>query len=486
MDGGEINQVHQAWFEARGISLETLIATGIYTGKRQSSGDKWEVVPDGKGKVLVYPYYRFDKVVNEKYREPGKVFYQKPGGQKVFWNADLLDDFTLQNGENFLVITEGENDALAAIEAGHPFVVSVPDGAPPPRNGPLDDIDPEHDDKYQYIFNDWAALKQIKHIVIAVDNDDPGKRLAEELVRRLGRVRCSFAAYPEGCKDLNEVLIKHGKEEVLAAIKGAKPYPVDGLFRYSELPPPPEFNFMSTGFGRLDGYLQPYIPALMVVTGHANHGKSTWINQVLVQMNLLHGIKVAMLSLETEIDPFISKQLAAVYYQWGGKGDWKEYIDQNFFFICPEPGRETDIFDIPWLLEKATASVIRFGTKVLLIDPWNEIEHSYDRRKHNFSDYIGRAIRDLKRFAKEFKVLVIIVAHPAKEGARKDPMDLTLYDVADSANFNNKADFGVVIGHIEGSNESNIKIVKIRHKGQAGQKGIVPYTFDPHTGTFDQ
>src|SRR5215207_7099485 len=52
--------------------------------------------------------------------------------------------------------------ALAAIQSGFPFTVSVPDGAPPARDeqGNLvavpedaNDVAPEHDEKYRYIFN---------------------------------------------------------------------------------------------------------------------------------------------------------------------------------------------------------------------------------------------------------------------------------------------------------------------------------------------
>ncbi len=49
----------------------------------------------------------------------------------------MLDDPALHEGRAALVITEGECDALTAIDCGYPFAVSVPDGAPPVPAGKL-------------------------------------------------------------------------------------------------------------------------------------------------------------------------------------------------------------------------------------------------------------------------------------------------------------------------------------------------------------
>ena len=44
----------------------------------------------------------------------------------------------------------------------------------------------ERTGKFEFMWNNRDRLYRIKSFVIAVDNDPPGKRLAEELVRRLG------------------------------------------------------------------------------------------------------------------------------------------------------------------------------------------------------------------------------------------------------------------------------------------------------------
>src|SRR5215471_10073706 len=127
-----------AFFENRNISAETASRFEIYTARRARDGVT--VTPSISGNVIAFPYIEHGVTVNEKYRELPKTFWQRKGGRKTFWNSDVLDDPHLQQ----LVITEGEPDALTAIECGFPHSVSVPDGAPPVSQEP-DDSKPGDD-----------------------------------------------------------------------------------------------------------------------------------------------------------------------------------------------------------------------------------------------------------------------------------------------------------------------------------------------------
>lgn len=487
----EISQKHLKWFEDRGISQANAESMGIYSGQRRQTGeDSFEVVPHPNGELLVFPFHRGGRVVNEKYRGPQKRFFQKPGGVKCFYNADILSDPALHEGRYPLTIVEGEMDLLAVKQAGNPFVVSVPDGAPPPlKDGAVSheaEIDPERDNKYQFIYNDWENLKKIKRIVIATDADEPGKRLAEELVRRLGRSRCSFVTFPEGCKDFNDLIKTTDLAAVPEVIARAKPYPVSGVYRLEDLPDEPPITPVTTGFGRLDEYIKPFYPSFMAITGFAASGKSTWTNQMVANLAFLHGWPVAIASFEMRINPFVTDTLAATYRELKGRGDPYEWINENFVFIAPEPGDDNDQFDIEWLIEKAITAVVRYGIRVLVIDPWNEIEHAV-RRGESLTDYTGRAIRALKRFGREFEVLVIVVAHPTKSAANKAPEDVSLYDISDSAHFANKADHGVVIARVIGTEcDSRVMVKKVRYQPMTGKNGDVILTYSREKKVFSE
>lgn len=494
-----INPQVLRWFEKRGINEETVVRTAIYSGLRQADG---AVVEHAQGNVIAFPFIDGGQVVAEKYRAAGKKFFQKVGGQRTFWNADILDDPSLQDGHTPLIITEGELDALSVIEAGNPFVVSVPDGAPPARDfsGKLinvpetdADIDPLHDDKFSYVARNWERLKKIKKIIIATDNDEPGRRLAAELVRRLGRVRCYWVEYPEGCKDINDVLMNHGCAEIVKVLANAQPYPVSGLYRLSGFPEEPAFNPVSTGWGRLDEYAKLFYPSFMVITGFAGSGKTTFANQLAAHAAIRHGWSVAIASYEMRIRPFVIDTLRAAYLSkpkhFWTSGDLlsaDDWIENQFVFIAPdmEDGSD-DNADIDWLLERAAAAVIRHGIRLLVIDPWNEIEHCR-RPGENLTEYTGRAIRALKKFGRRFDVAVIVVAHPTKSACDKTPDQVSLYDVSDSAHFANKADIGMVVARHPDSEITSIFVRKVRYQPETGKLGSIEVAFDPNSRLFSQ
>lgn len=478
------------FFNTRAISIGTMEAAGIYCGTRRDSGDgSWEVIPDPSGDVICFPYQERGLIVNTKYRGRGKKFFQVPGGKKVFYGVDVLSDPQLIDGRAALVIVEGEMDYLSVQESGYPFVVSVPDGAPPVTK--LMDVsqhDPEHDVKYSYIGDSWGDLKKIKRIVIATDADPPGQRLAQELVRRLGRARCAFVAYPDGCKDMNDVLMRHGPAEVHRLIKDSIEYHIAGLYTIDTLPPRPAITPVSTGFRMMDDLLKPYFPALMVVTGFAGNGKTTWTNQMVTQLAIFHGWKIGIASFEMVLDPYVTRVLMNTYilHKGGGIKAAREFIESNFVAIVPEETEDETQFDLDWLLDKAIAAVVRHGINVLVIDPWNEVEH-YCRRGESLTEYTGRTLRVLKRFAKDFDVLVIVVAHPSKSGADKAPEQVSLYDVSDSAHFANKADLGVVVARAGAADfVTRVLVKKVRYQPDTGKPGEIQLVYDPESKTFSR
>ena len=468
------------WLLGRGIDPETATASGVYT-----------TMQDGTGEVIVFPFLERGQAVNEKFRARGKRFWQREGGKKTFWNHDAILDPALRDekGTAALVITEGELDALSAIEAGLPLTVSVPDGAP--QAARTDDIDPQNDAKFEYVWNCWDALKEVRRIVIATDDDGPGQALAQELVRRLGVDRCFFVAYPTDCKDLNDVLTKHGKDEVVRVITGARPYPVAGLYKLSEFPPVANLKTYSTGWPSLDEHFRPYLGEFVVLTGIPAHGKSTWASALAVNLCKEHGWPICFASFEMPPVPFhrdgLRQYLAGKPVDQQSEeelADGDAWVEANIVFIAQNPAGEEQDFDVQQILDLAKTAVVRHGIKVLIIDPFNELEHR--RRQGELeTEYIGRAIREFRRFARRYEVLVIVVCHPTKMGGEgRGANKPSLYDVSGSAHWFNKSDAGIVLWRPDihvGDVEVDVKKVRFR---QAGRPGIVRFVFDEFSGQF--
>lgn len=477
-------------FERRSIDPETAVKYAIYTASRAEDG---QVIADPNGNIVVFPFKEHGRIVNEKYRVLGeKKFWQRAGGRRTFWNADALDDPSLESGQQSLIITEGELDALTAIDCGFPLTVSVPDGAPAVAEGENpEDLQPieacsENTGKFEFLWNNRDRLKRIKRFILAVDCDAPGKRLAAELVRRLSASRCMFVTYPVDCKDLNDVRMKHGAETVSAVLNAAKPYPVRGLYRLSDYPDLPPLQTYSTGWWTMDAHMKLFAGEFMVVTGIPSHGKSTWVLNLLCNAASLHGWRAAVFSPEMRTVPHLRSKLRRIK---GGTSAFKPeidaFIDDRFVFIDSDPtGRDDEDFDLEWIIDKATDAVLRDGIRCLVIDPWNEVEHARGPNE-SMTDYIGRSIRALKRFARLYDVAVIVVAHPTKEvgkdGKSRPP---TLYDIEGSAHWFNKCDHGVVIDRPnQYVNESVVRIAKCRFE-ESGEKGEVRMSFDRETQRF--
>ncbi len=491
------------FLERRGISGEVAARFEIYTASKTSAGD---VEPDPNGKIIVFPFIERGQIVNEKFRQIPKTFWQRTGGRRTFWNSDALDDPALAEGRMPLIITEGIEDALAAIESGFPLTVSVPDGAPAPaKDGKVDDdatLDPkaERTGKFEFLWNNRDRLKAVKRFIIAVDNDAAGKLLAEELVRRLSAARCSFVEFPNQCKDLNDVLVHHGSGGVAAVLNSARPYPVRGLYRLSEYPEAPNLVTFAPGFDNhfdrdVDGanaYLRLFHGEFMVVTGIPGHGKSSWVMAMIVNLAQCHGWRTAVFSPEMPTMPHLRDKLRRLILDRRAFGldlaelaRIDEWINDTVLFIDHDPAGDFETeFNLDWILDRATDAVIRDGIRVLVIDPWNEIEHA-KKRDETMTEYIGRSIRAMRRWAQQHGVIVIVVAHPTKEVGRDGKSRVpSLYDIDGAAHWFNKPDHGIVVSTVdEVLNVTAIYIRKVRFD-ETGRKGKHRFKYNPDSGRY--
>lgn len=414
--------------EERALDGETAVRYGVSVSRKDGT------------EIVKFPYVRNGEIVNNKYRSfPEKKFWQD-GGVKLPWNEDCLRDDTLKGQP--LLITEGEFDALAAIQCGYPRTVSVPDGAPSKS------IEGDSS-KYDWLEYFMSLIRDCNEIIICADGDPVGANLLHDLSLRLGRARCKWVKYPKGCKDLNDALMKYGHRGVVETINRAEWIRVDGVYKLSELPPPPSFKPVSAGMG-FDDNFKPRLGDFVIVTGIPSHGKSAWVNDLTCHLAEKHGWKTAHASFEQhpQLDHrrnllrwkngrFLDKQSPQEIFQG------EQWIDENFVFIVPS---EDDDVSLDWFLDKASVAVVRHGCKVVVVDPWNELDHVRPKDM-SLTEYTGFAIKQFKKFAKKHGVLLIVVAHPAKLLPNKDgemPVP-TLYTISDSAHWYNKADVGIVI-----------------------------------------
>lgn len=466
-----MHEKHTQWLEARGLDPELAEKFGLHTR------------PDAEGHWLAIPYLENGQAVNHKYRLTSEKRHRMDAGAPLaLWNADCLSDPTVRNGQAPLVITEGEWDALAAIQAGFQFAVSVPNGAP---GKPTEDL--ESAKRYEWVDRHASDLAAVKEFVIAADADQAGYNLAADLVALLGAERCRFIQYPFPCKDLNEVLKDYGPQKVVELITTAKPYPVKGLYRPSDFPERGEVRAYPVGVEPLRDLIHIVPGTLTVLTGYSNMGKSTLMSSIAA-FALERNFPVCMASFETDVKPILIDSLRMALLRCDknelARADTAEVdklLEQRLTLISQTIDEDVEM-DLDEFLRLARLAVVRHGAKMIVLDPWNEMEHRR-RKDESETDYIGRAIRSIKRFAKQNDVAFWLVAHPSKpeRGTNKIP---GLYEISGSANFANKADYGITYHRPDPKeNRAIIRVTKVR-MGLPGRRDEVEATFDFRTSEF--
>jgi twinkle protein len=460
----ELHKKHADWIEARGISADLARKFGLATVQRH--GRAW----------LAVPYVERGLTVNHKYRLISEKRHEMDsGGRLTLWNHDCL----LEDGKKPVVICEGEWDGLVAVSLGY-RAVSVPNGA----SGT--------DGELPYLWDARDLLNRVENFIIATDSDEPGLRLRANIIAHLGADRCSFVDYGTDCKDLNDVLMRYGPEAARQILDDAKPFPVKGLYTVDDLPDEAELTVWRTGIESLDDtgdYTRPalnLIPGtLTVFTGYANAGKSTVVEQI-VGSCLKRGLPVCLASFETRRKSILVDGLRCSMLGIGrhdmSHADTSVCDDliASRLHLIMQSVDEDEEMNLEHFLELCRVAVLRHGARVVVLDPWNELEHRM-RQGESETFYIGRALRAVLRFASTYDVAFWIVAHPTKpfEGKQKMP---TLYDISGSANWANKPDFGLSY-HRGMNNTAELCVTKVR-KGYPGRRGSVKVQFDFRTSRF--
>ena len=445
-----------AWFECRGITEPTLSAMKV------TEGLEWMPQKNKVINTVQFNYYRNGELINTKFRTGDKCFKLVSGAELLPYNIDSI------KGQSECIITEGEMDALSFIEAGFTSVVSVPNGA----NANLSYLDDYIDDYFE----------DKETIYIAVDTDSKGVELRDELMRRLGAERCRVLTYGDDCKDANEHLLKFGKASLIECLKSAPETKLEGVFSVSDFETSLDALFengmqkgLLIGHENFDKYCSFETKRLCIVTGIPGSGKSEFIDEIAERLNMRYQWRFAFFSPENAplayhasklIEKFTGKKFDKKHLNPGEYRQVKEHLEKDFFFISPASD-----FKLDTILDKAKSLVRRKGIKALVIDPYNRLESQATGRMSE-TLYISETLDKLTAFAQRYDLMIILMAHPTKLPKNKDGKieAPTLYDISGSANFFNKADFGIVVHRDRDNNivEVHIQKVKFRHLGEPG------------------
>ena len=486
-ESGDLSDGTISWLKKRGISQETAEKVGVQSGTNYIRGLGKEV------SCVFFPYKNKGQTYAQKIRAIEEKGFACNGSPASFFNVDGI-----VHGDD-LFICEGEMDALTLIECGFESAVSVPNGAV--MKVVDGKIDPTEDAKFKFLWDAKKKIDSASRVIIATDDDAPGQAMAEEIARRIGKDKCWRIEYPEGCKDVNDVLVKKGKKAVSRAVSDIKPWPVAGLYDashfYDQLDEIYEKGMgsgASTGYPNLDEFYSIVEGQLTVVTGHPSSGKSELIDQIMVNLAEERGWKFAICSFENEprlhIAKLISKHFAKPFFDGvtprltrDELESGKKFVREHFSFLYQNDGSMATIENI---IERLKIAVMRHGVRGAIIDPYNYIQKNGDRTE---TDWISEMLTQLRVFAQSHGIHLWFVAHPTKmmRGADgKIPVPKG-YDISGSAAWFAKADVGMSVHRPDpvASSLSEVHVWKCRFSW-VGKQGAADLYFNPLTSRYTQ
>ena len=387
------------------------------------------------------------------------------------------------------IIVEGEIDALSIYECGIHNVVSVPNGAS--VKGEIN---------LEYLDNCWQYFENKERIILFTDNDEVGIKLRDELSRRLGRDKCLIITFPEGCKDANDVLLKHGKLMIQSMIEQAKPYPIEGITSVEDVYDQVLDYYINgypkgfeAGIGEFDELISFSGGQMTIVTGSPGSGKSEFIDYISTSLSRRHNWKWGVCSFENPTAFHVTKlmeKFCGLSFNFRkdvshrmAEQDFKEAIiftDDYFKFINIA---QVDV-TMGGILAKMTELVLKTGVKGIIIDPWNYIEHKIPAG-YTETQYVSECLSLVREFALKTDTHVFIIAHPKKlmkDNNGQFPV-ATMYDISGSAHFFNKTDNGLSVHRDFTNNITTVYVQKIRFSW-LGKIGYTSFNFDTFTRQY--
>ncbi len=423
------------------------------------------------GDVAAFPYIRSGEKYAGKFRKPEpKEWRSSQGVSRGLYNEDAL-----RSGDGPIVITEGELDALSCIQAGYERSVSLPDGWN------------EEGGKRDALVQAEDALRNSCYVIVAGDADEAGASLPRTVANILRGHDVRFVTWPEGCKDANDVLRKHGEGELSRCLVDAKRIDPPGGFitAISDLPPMPKRQVMKMGIVPFDYRLAFEVGAMSVGTGTPGCGKSTFTTFAAYHVAKSNRIRVGFLSFETHShrtrDHLCRLECGKPWESLSERQQAEVALALDERFRIAHRTYDDGAHNLGWLKEMVYTLAVRDGCKLIVIDPWNELEHMPEPGE-SMTAYINFALQQLRVWAEQYDTHICLVAHPRKMMTEGKPRSPTGYDVADSAAFFNKPALGFTV-HQEVTPEGEEYVSLTNWKTRDVQlynveKGSIKMTFD--------
>lgn len=436
----------------RCLTWETLALFRVWEKPPGERGPKESRIPHGW--TICFPYFRSDSgrepPVNVKYVELER---SKSGGKIEWqeWNAEpcLFGWQAITPNDSYVVLTEGEIDAMSWVQAGVP-ALSIPMGS---GGG---------DKQLKWIENEYDYLERFMRIYICFDRDkrpetdDPVELEKWEkkvkavqdavavIASRLGHHRCLQVNLPPEFKDPNEALQKgwftpKNARKLLDTARWLDP----DLLKPAEV----FFDDVRQRFAaqrgvqsdqgddqKLIGYRPHWAAAararvlvelgkVLIVHGLSHHGKSEFVRFTEIHA-ANQGFRVCKASLEESPGEQLWKQCQQIAAATDVDDCYLEDIKNwmtGKFWIYNLVGQTTltSILDVYAYAHK------RYGCNLFVIDSMTMLELEQSGKwKEDKNEAQTELVRRVVNFTRQYGVIVCLVCHDTDPDQDQDGCDL--------------------------------------------------------------
>ena len=447
------------------------------------------------GEVIeqAYTCTQAGELVGYKIREVPKNFYSKG---RTGADCELFMQFKFNRGGRYVVITEGELDALSAFQMLADYnktkgdyetaVVSPTTGA----------------NSHKQIAAQYKFFDSFEQIIVSYDNDKAGQAAVETIVKVLpkGKVKIMSMRY----KDANEYLEKGEEKAFISDFYNAKAYvpvgvlPSSGLYdrilnqsSVAKIPFPPFMGELNELF--IGGMPLGHIINIAADTGI---GKTTLVNEMIYYwiFNSPHMIGIVSMELdagqygEALLSRHIEKKLALIPSQEEKlaflrsdkvKAQAQDLMldsssNSRFYLLDNRDGSVDDIKDT---IEEL---VVGCGAKVIVLDPLQDILDGLGNEEQ------AEFMKWAKGFMKSHSVTFVFINHMRKTPAGQNGAD-SEQNIMGSSTIIKSASANILLKRDKMAedeltrNSTEISVTKNRVCGLTGPAGSIYYDNTTHT-----
>ena len=213
---------------------------------------------------------------------------------------------------------------------------------------------------------------------------------------------------------------------------------------------------MPLGVPLLDKHFKRVKGELTIVSGIGNYGKSSFMKWEMIFRVVKFGEKVAIFTPEELPAEQFYHDLVEIYFGKDctpsnyNRPSYDAYmkvykmIGEHIFMVYPKNVSPTP----DYVKEVFLSMIIKHGVDRVIIDPFNQMANDYTKGGGRSDKYLETFLSDCTRFARKNNVYFDIVVHPHKmrKGDDGNYPCPEVFDLADGAMWNNKAD-NIIIYH---------------------------------------